>query len=438
MGMLGHGFDNMHQNYNMNHAMMMPGMNDAPLEFKSMQPPPPMHPPAMLPNPPMPKDVPPMMDEYEIKLRDEMEAANSQHNSSSDIRGSQNRRRSRDRDGRRRDRAGEGGRDRQDRSRSDYKGRKSDSQNERGGKGNGKKDQNNGSDNTPLIPEMPRAAMNSVSVPSASINPIGPMIPVMNASEGMSPSNNGVNSAPQGMMYGGMGMPGMFPANMMGMMGGMMMDPSMMSMGQYGMADPSQMANMPLTDGNDMSMMPMGGFPVTKDIIQLKSCSLVPPYPSSVLPTTREKPPGCRTVFIGSLPENVTEEIITEVFGRCGEINSLRLSKKHFCHIRYVYEHSVDAAVFLSGYRLRIDNKTDAPNCSRLHVDYAQARDDQHEFECKQRTMEREVRHRERMAAKRRPPSPPPIHHYTDHDATEICDKIKQDDKFNQAVQVLQ
>lgn len=77
-------------------------------------------------------------------------------------------------------------------------------------------------------------------------------------------------------------------------------------------------------------------------------------------------------VFVGGLPENMTEEIITEVFERCGEITTLRLSKKNFCHIRFVYEASVDAALFLSGYRIRIGSNTDPPNTGRLHVDYAQ------------------------------------------------------------------
>lgn len=80
-------------------------------------------------------------------------------------------------------------------------------------------------------------------------------------------------------------------------------------------------------------------------------------------------------VFVGGLPENMTEEIITEIFERCGEITTLRLSKKNFCHIRFVYEASVDAALFLSGYRIRIGSSTDPANSGRLHVDYAQVKD---------------------------------------------------------------
>lgn len=122
---------------------------------------------------------------------------------------------------------------------------------------------------------------------------------------------------------------------------------------------------------------------LTKETITCKSCVLIPPNPGAPTPTTRERPMGCRTVFVGGLPENITEDIIREVFDRCGEMTTLRLSKKNFCHIRYVFEASVDSAIYLSGYRIRIDNQSDAANCGRLHVDFAQARDDQYDHECK-------------------------------------------------------
>lgn len=36
-----------------------------------------------------------------------------------------------------------------------------------------------------------------------------------------------------------------------------------------------------------------------------------------------------------------------------------------------------------------------------------------------------------------RPPSPPPVVHYTDHEATAVSEKIKQDDTFTKAVLVI-
>lgn len=64
-------------------------------------------------------------------------------------------------------------------------------------------------------------------------------------------------------------------------------------------------------------------------------------------------------------------------------------------------------------------------------MDYAQARDDLYEWECRQRALQREQRHRERMEQERmRPPSPPPVVHYTDHEAVAISEKIKGWDLF--------
>ena len=86
--------------------------------------------------------------------------------------------------------------------------------------------------------------------------------------------------------------------------------------------------------------------------------------------------------------------IIRDVFEKCGEIQTIRVSKKNFCHIRYSAEYCVDNAIYLSGWRMRINNEADAPNTGRLHVDFAQARDDHYEWECNVRAHQREERHR--------------------------------------------
>lgn len=50
----------------------------------------------------------------------------------------------------------------------------------------------------------------------------------------------------------------------------------------------------------------------------------------------------------------------------------------------------------------------------------------------------REQRHRERVEIDRlRPLSPPPIVHYSDHEATSVSEKLKQDESFAKAVQTL-
>lgn len=244
------------------------------------------------------------------------------------------------------------------------------------------------------------------------------------------------------------GVIGMSSPNLMPMMPSVMnmMSPSsvmsMQSLPQFSllnhMQSIQQTSNTNLADPATSTTPTAAAAVATKETITCKSCVLLPPNPNAPAPTTRERPPGCRTVFVGGLPENITEDIIREVFERCGEITTLRLSKKNFCHIRFVFEASVDSAIYLSGYRIRISNLADSPNCGRLHVDYAQARDDQYEWECKQRQLQREQRHRERIERDRlRPFSPPPVVHFTDHEAAAVSEKLKQDETFSKAMQVL-
>ncbi|XP_064182912.1 ecto-NOX disulfide-thiol exchanger 1-like [Anguilla rostrata] len=178
--------------------------------------------------------------------------------------------------------------------------------------------------------------------------------------------------------------------------------------------------------------------PIIKEIIHCKSCTLFPQNPNLPPPSTRERPPGCKTVFVGGLPENSSEEIIREVFDQCGDIIAIRKSKKNFCHIRFTEEFMVDKALYLSGYRMRIGSSTDKKDSGRIHVDFAQARDDLYEWECKQRLLAREERHRRKVQEDRlRPPSPPLIMHYSEHEAGQLADRLKDDGKFSEATAVL-
>uniref|UniRef100_A0A4W3HAZ8 Ecto-NOX disulfide-thiol exchanger 1 n=1 Tax=Callorhinchus milii TaxID=7868 RepID=A0A4W3HAZ8_CALMI len=178
--------------------------------------------------------------------------------------------------------------------------------------------------------------------------------------------------------------------------------------------------------------------PVMKEIIHCKACTLFPPNPNLPPPATRDRPPGCKTVFVGGLPENAAEEIIREVFEQCGDITAIRKSKKNFCHIRFAEEFMVDKAIYLSGYRMRLGSSTDKKDTGRLHVDFAQARDDFYEWECKQRTLAREERHRRKIEEEKfRPPSPAPIVHYSEHEASLMAEKLKDETKFDEAIVVL-
>uniref|UniRef100_A0A4W5MGF1 Ecto-NOX disulfide-thiol exchanger 2 n=1 Tax=Hucho hucho TaxID=62062 RepID=A0A4W5MGF1_9TELE len=87
---------------------------------------------------------------------------------------------------------------------------------------------------------------------------------------------------------------------------------------------------------------------------------------------------------------------------------------------------------------MRLGSSTDKKDTGRLHVDFAQARDDLYEWECRQRLYAREERHRRRMEEDRfRPPSPPLIVHYSDHECSQLGDKIKDEAAFAEAVRVL-
>ncbi|XP_041067362.1 ecto-NOX disulfide-thiol exchanger 1 isoform X1 [Carcharodon carcharias] len=180
------------------------------------------------------------------------------------------------------------------------------------------------------------------------------------------------------------------------------------------------------------------GLPVMKEIIHCTSCTLFPANPNLPPPATRDRPPGCKTVFVGGLPENAAEGVIREVFEQCGDITAIRKSKKNFCHIRFAEEFMVDKAIYLSGYRMRLGSSTDKKDTGRLHVDFAQARDDFYEWECKQRMFAREERHRRMLEDEHlRPPSPAPIVHYSEHEASLMAEKLKDESKFPEAISVL-
>ncbi|KAF3838663.1 hypothetical protein F7725_010431 [Dissostichus mawsoni] len=191
--------------------------------------------------------------------------------------------------------------------------------------------------------------------------------------------------------------------------------------------------------------------PVVKEIIHCNSCTLFPPNHSKspLLLSLHSYCVKSRTTFITSI------EIIVSVFfeSPCltdllppatrerppgGDIAAIRKSKKNFCHIRFAEEFTVDKALLLSGYRIRLGSSTDKKDSGRLHVDFAQARDDLYEWECHQRMLAREERHRRKIEEDLfRPPSPPPIAHYSEHECSELGDRIKEDGKFPEAVRVL-
>jgi len=63
-------------------------------------------------------------------------------------------------------------------------------------------------------------------------------------------------------------------------------------------------------------------------------------------------------------------------------------------------------------------------SASRLHVDYAQARDDQYEWEMKKRHLMREER-RLQQTRSNPPPSPPLIPHFTEAKGYPLVKKLR-------------
>ncbi|KAK1903038.1 Ecto-NOX disulfide-thiol exchanger 1, partial [Dissostichus eleginoides] len=251
---------------------------------------------------------------------------------------------------------------------------------------------------------------------------------------------------------------------------------------------------------NNLGILPVGlrGPPLLSDL---------PP------PSMRERPPGCKTVFVGGLPENATEEVIREVFDQCGEILALRKSTDVEPYMSpqvemfepymspqvqmfepymtpqvqmfepyispqvqmfepymspqvemfepYISPHGTDVKPYISpqvqmfepymspqvqmfepyispqvqmfepyisphGYRMRIGSSTEKKDSGRIHVDFAQARDDLYEWECQQRLLAREQRHLRFVHEDRLlPPSPPPIVHFSEHEAAMLAERLK-------------
>ncbi|CAG4990421.1 unnamed protein product [Colias eurytheme] len=230
----------------------------------------------------------------------------------------------------------------------------------------------------------------------------------MNASQQMAMGNNnmmmpGMMQYPQ-MMNNMMvqqpmdsGMPGMMPQ--MNMMGGMMqnmMDPNMMMMSQ--------------------SMMPMPNQP-----IYINNAVLLPPIPGVTTPQRREKPKGCRTIFVGGLQNGVKSDAISEIFQRFGNIEDVKTPRRGVFYVRFERPESVEQSFFLSGYRMKTHEQGEN-EATTMFVDYALNRDDQNEYERRQR-------HREQ--------TPPKVEPFTPTTFNEITEKIKSEEDFAKAAPTL-
>lgn len=90
--------------------------------------------------------------------------------------------------------------------------------------------------------------------------------------------------------------------------------------------------------------------------------------PSSRVRPVSVRPPGCKTIFVGTLPESATESTIRQLFGSCGTITDIRFlydkatgEFKQCCFVDFKEESGPPKAVAFNGVAL----------CGRpLRVDY--------------------------------------------------------------------
>ncbi|XP_045453403.1 ecto-NOX disulfide-thiol exchanger 2-like [Melitaea cinxia] len=155
--------------------------------------------------------------------------------------------------------------------------------------------------------------------------------------------------------------------------------------------------------------------------IFISNAVLLPPIPGVSLPERRERPKGCRTIFVGGLPSNVKQDMLNEMFQRFGMIQNVRSPKSGIYYVRFEREESVENAFLLSGYRFKYHDQNEN-EATTIFVDYALNRDDQNEYEKNQR---------------KREPTPPRVEPFTANALSNIAEKIKSETEFSTAAHTL-
>ena len=111
----------------------------------------------------------------------------------------------------------------------------------------------------------------------------------------------------------------------------------------------------------------------TTGVVMCGSVIVIPPSPFDKKPTLRPKPSICRTVFVGSLPDNASNKHLLDVFERCGKVMDVRVSKgRNFGHVQFDKEEGVEKALKLSGCVIRVGPSASHADTGKIHVDYAQ------------------------------------------------------------------
>lgn len=118
-------------------------------------------------------------------------------------------------------------------------------------------------------------------------------------------------------------------------------------------------------------------FTVPLNTVLHPNCYLVPPEDDLDVLPLNDKEPGCRSIFIRSLPGMADEFIIREIFGVFGPIENLSLktmknnTNVRHCHLTFSQLGDVDMAVKLNGYLLVIGDGSDTKTkVSRIRINY--------------------------------------------------------------------
>ena len=117
--------------------------------------------------------------------------------------------------------------------------------------------------------------------------------------------------------------------------------------------------------------------PVAEGAVVFGSVVLLPVSPLEPRPKTRQKPSVCKTVFVGSLPDMCEERHLLDLFKHCGPVNEVRIARgRSFGHVEFASENAVERAIKLSGCMIKVENMSLPKACGKIHVDYAQDKDD--------------------------------------------------------------
>lgn len=113
-------------------------------------------------------------------------------------------------------------------------------------------------------------------------------------------------------------------------------------------------------------MMPMMSNPG----IYITDAVLLPPIPGEPMQSRSERPPGCRTIFVGGLPHRANYNLVEEIFRHFGRICDFKMHKLGSCNVRFEEEQSVERSFCISGYKIKFHDQSDS-EARTIFVDYA-------------------------------------------------------------------